>query len=179
MIEAAIRLAKDRSRVVVFVKRPDDATVIAKAIRQHPDGQDKKLRPFVDSVEVLTGTMRGLERDQLLAKPVLKRFLDGEEKPEDRDGKEPAILVSTSAGEVGFDLNADHMVCDSAPLDSMIQRLGRVNRRGYGDAIVEVFVAKAEENNLMSQDRLGKNAKHTYESAASEAVKCLENLAGC
>ena len=61
----------------------------------------------------------------------------------------------------------------------MIQRLGRVNRRGYGDAIVEVFVAKAEENNLMSQDRLGKNAKHTYESAASEAVKCLENLAGC
>jgi len=176
MIEAAIRLAKDKSRVVVFVKRPDDATVIAKAIRQHPDGQNKKLRPFVDSVEVLTGTMRGLERDQLLVKPVLKRFLDGEEKPEDRDGKEPAILVSTSAGEVGFDLNADHMVCDSAPLDSMIQRLGRVNRRGYGDATVEVFVAKAEENNPMSQDRLGKNAKHTYESAASEAVKCLENL---
>ena len=176
MIDAAIRLAKDKSRVVVFVRRPDDATVIAKAIRQHPDSQHKKLRPFVDSVEILTGTMRGLERDQLLVKPVLRRFLDGEEKPEDRHGKEPAILVSTSAGEVGFDLNADHMVCDGAPLDSMIQRLGRVNRRGYGDAIVEAFVAKADEKDLKRQGRPGKDTERTYESAASEAIKCLKNL---
>ena len=48
----------------------------------------------------------------------MKRFLDGEERPEDRSDKEPAVLVSTSAGEVGFDLNADHMVCDAAPIDS-------------------------------------------------------------
>ena len=39
-------------------------------------------------------------------------------------------LVATSAGEVGVDLDADHMVCDLTTFDSMAQRLGRVNRRG-------------------------------------------------
>ena len=33
-------------------------------------------------------------------------------------------LVATSAGEVGVDLDADHLVCDLSTLDSMIQRLG-------------------------------------------------------
>ena len=176
IIEAATRLAEDGSRVVIFVRRPDDAQHIASAIRERTDSQDRKLKPFFYAVEVLTGTMRGLERDELLEKPVMKRFLDGDETPEDRAEKEAAILVSTSAGEVGFDLNADHMVCDAAPLDSMIQRLGRVNRRGYGDAAVEVFVTKADEKNLKRQDQAGKNTEHTYESAASKAVKCLENL---
>jgi len=39
-------------------------------------------------------------------------------------------LVCTSAGEVGVNLSADHLVCDLAPLESMIQRFGRVNRFG-------------------------------------------------
>ena len=47
-----------------------------------------------------------------------------------------ASLSPLSAGEVGFDLNADHLVGDAAPLDSWIQRLGRVNRRGNGNATV-------------------------------------------
>ncbi|MGA2590878.1 MAG: type I-U CRISPR-associated helicase/endonuclease Cas3, partial [Bryobacteraceae bacterium] len=132
IVDEAATLAGDGSRVVVFVRRPDDADGIRKGIQ-------KKLARFPNAVEVLTGTMRGLERDGLFAKGVFKRFLDGEEKPEGRAEKGPSVLVSTSAGEVGFDLNADHMVCDAAPLDSMIQRLGRVNRRGYRDATVEVF----------------------------------------
>jgi len=57
--------------------------------------------------------------------------------------RQPVFLVSTSAGEVGFDLNADHLVGDAAPLDSWIQRLGRVNRRGKGDAIVILIKDKA------------------------------------
>jgi len=164
VVGTACELAKDRSRVVVFVLRPDDAVAIAEAIRK-----DKLLR---DAVEVLTGTIRGLERDELLKKPVLQRFLDGEEKPEERPGKAAAVLVSTSAGEVGFDLNADHMVCDAVPLDSMIQRLGRVNRRGYGNAIVRVFAVKRDEKKKAKS----KKNEHTFESAAAEAMSCLEQL---
>jgi CRISPR-associated endonuclease/helicase Cas3 len=164
IVEAACDLARDNSRVVVFVRRPDDAFAIAKAI--------VKQKPFRNAVEVLTGTMRGLERDEFLDKSVLKRFLDGGEKPEDCMSKPPAILVSTSAGEVGFDLNADHMVCDGAPLDSMIQRLGRANRRGYGDAIVRVFAVKADE----ATERGSRRSKHTVESAAGEAMRCLGQL---
>jgi CRISPR-associated endonuclease/helicase Cas3 len=165
MIKAAVDVAKGNARVVVFVRKPEDASEIATAIGKR-SGLSK-------NVEVLTGTMRGLERDELLKKPVLKRFLDGEEKLDDRSGKEPAILVSTSAGEVGFDLNADHMVCDAAPLDSMIQRLGRVNRRGYGSAEIRVFAAKAEDKPSKSK-KAKSEGKPTWESAAAAAMKCLE-----
>lgn len=51
----------------------------------------------------------------------------------------PAFLVATSAGEVGVDLNADHMVCDLVAWERMVQRLGRVNRRGSGSARVVVI----------------------------------------
>lgn len=165
MIEAAASMTADNSRVVVFVRRPDDAAEIA-------DGVRKKLKLFPDAIEVLTGTMRGLERDELVERPVLKRFLDGEEKPEERAGKGPAILVSTSAGEVGFDLNADHMLCDAAPLDSMIQRLGRVNRRGYRNAVVQVF----PEVEKSAKKGASEKPKHAFESAVAAAMECLEKL---
>jgi hypothetical protein len=76
----AIELAEDESlkgkRIVVFVRSPGDATKIAALIRDHEikseDTSGKKsrtvkLRPYADSVEVLTGTMRGLERDELVS----------------------------------------------------------------------------------------------------------------
>jgi len=166
IVEAVAGLVKDNARVVVFTQKPEEASEIANALRK---------RLSAGAVEVLTGTMRGLERDELLEKAVMKRFLDGDEKPEDRSGKNPAVLVSTSAGEVGFDLNADHMICDAAPLDSMIQRLGRVNRRGYGDANVYVYVAKADEKpaKVKGKKSAGKNK---WESAAAAALRCLEQL---
>ena len=49
------------------------------------------------------------------------------------------FLVATSAGEVGVDLDADHMVCDLVPWERMVQRLGRVNRRGVATARVHVI----------------------------------------
>ena len=54
-------------------------------------------------------------------------------------------MFATSAGEVGVDLDADHMVSDLVAWERMVQRLGRVNRRGDGDANVIVIV-KPEPN---------------------------------
>ena len=50
----------------------------------------------------------------------------------------PVFLVATSAAEVGVDLDADHMVCDLVTWERMVQRLGRVNLRGLGDARILV-----------------------------------------
>lgn len=52
----------------------------------------------------------------------------------------PAFLVATSAGEVGIDLDADHLVCDLVAAERMIQRLGRVNRRGGEGRVAMVEV---------------------------------------
>lgn len=69
-------------------------------------------------------------------------------------------LVSTSAGEVGIDLDADHMVCDLTTLDSMIQRFGRVNRRGGQGRVASVDVvlrraAETKDKKLGIDDSIG------------------------
>lgn len=168
LTKKAVELANDNSRVVVFVRSPKDASKIANAIQSYGN---QKLKAFANSVEVLTGTMRGLERDELLQKkPVIKRFM----APANRPGEGPAVLVSTSAGEVGFDLNADHLVCDAAPLDSLIQRFGRVNRRGDGKAEVHLFAQKQTEKK--GREENVSSAKRSFESASIVAVATLKKL---
>jgi len=94
--------------------------------------------------------MRGYERDKMAAgNKVYRKFLDSESSVD-----ESIYLVCTSAGEVGIDIDADHMVCDMSPMDSMIQRLGRVNRRGGKQAQVDIVYneeKKDEKNPTPSQ----------------------------
>ena len=105
--------------ILIFVRTIDDVNAVA-----------KKIAATKAEYELLTGTIRGKERDELVRKPVFRRF-----RPEDQEGAEPGTvyLVCTSAGEVGIDISADHLVCDLTPFDSMAQRFGRVNRRGGDD----------------------------------------------
>lgn len=96
----------------------------------------RKLEDAKQQVQVLTGTIRGKERDELAKEdPIFARFRP---RPEVKPTQGTVYLVCTSAGEVGVDLSADHMVCDLTPFDSMAQRLGRVNRFGDGVASVDV-----------------------------------------
>src|SRR5690606_33460602 len=44
-----------------------------------------------------------------------------------------------SAGEVGVDLDADHMVCDLVAWERLVQRFGRVNRRGGRSARILII----------------------------------------
>ena len=129
----AAALAHPSGAVAVFVERVADARRIARGLvaALGPESGER--------VAVLTGTLRGHERAMLTDGGVWRRFTHRERHPPDA----PSVyLVATAAGEVSVDLDADHAVMDLATLDSMIQRLGRVNRAGEGDAEVSVvFVA--------------------------------------
>ena len=70
----------------------------------------------------------------------------------------PVFLVATSAGEVGVDLDADHMVCDLVPWERMVQRLGRVNRRGAGTARVLVIDQGAPYKKKSDEDEIARRA---------------------
>lgn len=99
-----------------------------------------------DVTELVVGSRRVRERERLRCNPVFRRFLP-DASPDGAETGGPAILVATSAGEVGVDLDADHMVCDLVPWERMVQRFGRVNRRPDARghvALIDVFPASAE-----------------------------------
>ena len=52
-----------------------------------------------------------------------------EELLELEGSKNSCILVSTQVVEVSLDISFDRMITEAAPLDSLIQRFGRINRR--------------------------------------------------
>jgi CRISPR-associated endonuclease/helicase Cas3 len=140
IIGAALAHAEAKARVLVFIRTPE----LAEKIR---DGIAKKVGSSAsERVQLLTGTLRGKERDDLAAGALFREF----KASVDRDVPEHTLfLVSTSAGEIGVDLDADHVVCDLTTLDSMIQRLGRVNRLGRSApsfvARVDVFDASDDK----------------------------------
>lgn len=159
----AAKAAELDGKIVVFLSFVEHAERCAQTLR--------KSRKH--SVATLTGTMRGAERDALVKDPVFVRFL-----PRSVDGVKPqegtVFLVATSAGEVGIDLSADHLVTDLPPFDALAQRLGRVNRYGQGDAEVHVFCEKlkepakgnagSEDDDVEEDDKPG-NRRDQYEHA--------------
>lgn len=108
------------AKILVYIRSPEQAQQVASALAKFL-GKGSGER-----VAVLTGTIRGHERDQLVeTNPVYRALLESGSRV-----SETVYLVSTSAGEVGIDMDADHLVCDLTTLDALVQRLGRVNRRG-------------------------------------------------
>jgi len=119
-------------RCIVFCDARKDATAVAGKLRDLA----KSASAPEPTVELFVGARRVRERVQ--ARDALARlgFLAGTSVKRER----ATFLVATSAGEVGVDLDADHMVCDLVAWERMVQRLGRVNRRGDGDAKVVVVL---------------------------------------
>ena len=163
----AAALAHPSGAVAVFVERVADARRIARGLvaALGPESGER--------VAVLTGTLRGRERAMLTEGAVWRRFTHRERHPPDA----PSVyLVSTAAGEVGVDLDADHAVMDLATLDSMIQRLGRVNRAGEGDAEVSVVFTTREARGLRSVPTSYRERREAARAATLDALRRLSSL---
>ena len=145
LADRALELGDQRppSRVVVYCDRRADALAVKEIV---DEAIKSRVEPGLGATsavaELLVGERRMYERERLATWLSKHGFLDAAGPP-----AAPTILVATSAGEVGVDLNADHMVCDLVSYERMVQRLGRVNRRGQGaNAIVDVFSVRPEVN---------------------------------
>jgi CRISPR-associated endonuclease/helicase Cas3 len=83
---------------------------------------------------LLTGRIRPPDREYLLH-DWYPRIRAGAGRP-----AEPLYVVATQTIEVGADIDLDGLVTESAALPALIQRLGRVNRRGDRSGAVAVAV---------------------------------------
>ncbi len=177
--ELALKHQDSGRAVLIFVRKVDD---VDKVVKKLPKG----------SFEQLTGTLRGLERDGLVKKPIFQQFLPESDRdkevthlppgpwiqgqlflPESDREKDatPAqgtvYLVCTSAGEVGVNISADHLVCDLSTFDSMAQRFGRVNRFGdRDDTCIDIVYPKEFDE------------KDAYDSRLKKTLDLLHQLNG-
>lgn len=122
IVDSAVQYQHQATTVVVFLYDIRSVQQVAEKLKKQV-GENNIL--------ILAGRLRGYERDQLVGKDLWQHF-----SPEGEPATaltETAYLITTSAGEVGVDLDAEHAVADLTVLDSMIQRFGRVNRRGESD----------------------------------------------
>ena len=151
--ELALEHREAEAKVLIYLRSPEEARNVVGSLKSRL-GDEKGER-----VSLLTGTMRGHERDELVrSHAVYRAFLDP-----GASVKQTVYLVSTSAGEVGIDIDADHMICDLTTLDSMIQRLGRVNRRGgpEREARIDIVIPQGvQETDKLANLREALNATH-------------------
>jgi CRISPR-associated endonuclease/helicase Cas3 len=90
--------------------------------------RERGIPPNEIDFVTITGSMRGWDRDVLMESREYGRF----RSRRDRAGAagRSAFLVATSSIEVGVDIDCDHLGTQACAADSLIQRLGRVNRLG-------------------------------------------------
>jgi CRISPR-associated endonuclease/helicase Cas3 len=146
LAQEALTLAASshQARILIYCDKRDDAESIKMKLDEKLYGKGAASKTAADSrdTQLLVGARRVLEREELSKWLETSGFLSESAVPD-----RPKYLVATSAGEVGVDLDATHMVCDVVEWERMVQRFGRVNRLGKGKATVTVLavIDKSEE----------------------------------
>lgn len=108
--------------------------------RQVFDALGRRLRAAEVTADVilLTGRSRPLARDALT-----ERFRHRMAAGRRLTDEPPLLVVATQCVEAGADLDFDALVTEAAPLDSLRQRFGRLNRMGRAADAAAMIVADA------------------------------------
>lgn len=124
-----------------------------------------------DSV-LLTGRIRPIDRDALLQQ-VLPQVSPDRPRPSDRG--RALFVVATQTIEVGADVDFDALVTEAAAFDAVVQRLGRLDRRGrhhHSHAAMVLDLDPAD--GAHSPDAPGRALRHpAYAAAADHTAAAL------
>lgn len=124
--EAHTALPKEILRIVQNDLHGDERSigVIVNRVRTAREVQ-RSLAEAGVTAHLLTGRMRPLDRQRRL------REIEALVDPDSRDpNAERTVVVATQAIEVGADFSFDALITEACPLDSLRQRVGRLDRRG-------------------------------------------------
>jgi CRISPR-associated endonuclease/helicase Cas3 len=156
--------AKPNRRIIVVVERVTDAAAIYQQFENILGGN-------ADAPERFLFLYHGRIADQL--RPDIYKQI------QERDSNnKPYILITTSAIEVGCDLNAEVLISEICSPENLIQRAGRCNRKGnIADAKV-IAIGNSIPRFANSLDEPGwekyqKTLKLLQEFYAQEITKCI------
>lgn len=136
----------------IVVNRVATARELAAALRQ-PQNKGSTDLP---RVELLTGRMRPVDRDQVLSR--LAGLFSGKEGT-----REQVFVVATQCIEVGADLDFDALVTECASLDALRQRFGRLNRVAARPGAKAVIVVRGDQAADSEDDPIyGRSLRETW-----------------
>jgi CRISPR-associated endonuclease/helicase Cas3 len=114
---------------------------------------------------LLIGPQRGVERDRIVERLAPVRT------GAPRDLERPLVVVSTQGIEAGVDLDLDGLVTELAPLDSLRQRFGRLNRAGRPIEPEAVILTHAADRSKGADDPVyGKSLAAAWERLKEKAA---------
>ncbi|MCK4661772.1 MAG: CRISPR-associated helicase Cas3' [Bacteroidales bacterium] len=136
-IEANSELYKNfkRHRIIVKQGKLDENLDLI----QNSLNQNKKVLAVCNTVKQAQTVYRSLKSNNKVLLHSSFNADDRNKKEKQLFGKEVRLLVGTQAIEVSLDIDYDVIFTEPAPLDALIQRFGRVNRKrekGISDCIV-------------------------------------------
>ncbi len=137
--------------------------------------KNKQIDP--EQIHLIIGAMRPVDRDKQTDE--LRRLIStGANRIEIN---RPVFVVATQCIEVGADYDFDVLVTEAAPLDSLVQRFGRLNRGGRPiDAIGYIVMREdrvKEDKQLDTDDEAFKMIDPIYGNAMSRTWNWLVNVA--
>lgn len=119
---------------------------------------------------LITGRIRGIDRDALMAQYGARLRMGAIREPRS------LIIVATQTIEAGADFDFDAMVTQAAPLDSLRQRFGRLNRAGRAIDASAVIVAARDEIAARANDPIyGDRTKRTWDWLCAQTGKAPRN----
>jgi CRISPR-associated endonuclease/helicase Cas3 len=135
-----------------------------------------------DLIVTLTGSMRGWDRDAVVESDAYGRFQSQRDRSACPDNS--VFLVATSCVEVGADIDCDHLGTEACAADSLIQRLGRVNRLGLRGESSVLVVGKLEADNraghvfnrlVRLKTALARLRRRSHEAPEARPAPCTSN----
>lgn len=164
-IEATLAKASIPGTTVALIV---NRVATARAVFEKLQTKLQKSKNAMFQCILLTGRSRGFERDELIKK-YSSRLFSGHPVATDCL---PLVVVATQCVEAGADFDFDAMVTEACPLDSLQQRLGRVNRIGLRPfADIDIVINK---DDLTSKDKCANRA--IYGDTIKETWSWLREL---
>lgn len=141
VLEAELPAARPR-RLLFHLPQGD----LGELAREHYHRKGKRVLLVVEEVKEAVELYKALKREGVFLyhgrlAEAQRRKVYAEVKRKDEEGK-PYLLITTPAIEVGVDLDAEVLLTTLCPPENLLQRLGRVNRRGK--SVGEVYVVGQE-----------------------------------
>lgn len=144
--KALSHLENSNRRILIVVNRVATAEALFASLDSLKTKKDHGA-----AVKLLTGRMRPLDRQELIGELTTLYRLKSSAPPPDVPC---LVLIATQCIEVGADYDFDALLTELAPLDSLRQRFGRLNRQGRDIPAPAAIFAPEEVLDLAKEDPL-------------------------